>query len=236
MATDGGRVRRPDGPSLGAAHQQLREKVRDILRERIVTGELSPGTHIVERAVAEELGVSRIPVRDALHMLMGEGFVTEMPRRGAVVTALSRRDVEELFDVREALEVLSVRLATRHATPDEIEAMRANVEQARTALRSDDRGTLAGCNQAFHDMITAMAHNDLLASMLQPLEGRLHWLLRQNDDPDRLFREHEQLLQAISSGDPDTAVTAALDHVRTSREICHQVLFRAESHGASAQE
>lgn len=219
----------PDGidllPSLGASHRSLSGQVADVLRERIVAGELKPGTHLVERTLAESLGVSRVPVRDALNLLKGEGFVTQEPRRGVVVARLSRKDIEELFDVRLALEVLAARLAAERATPEELAGLKALVEQSSQALRTTDSELLRRSNQAFHDAITAMAHNDLLANVLEPLEGRMHWLLRQNEDPLPLHREHEALYDAIASGDPDKAARISREHVRTSREVCLRLLY-----------
>lgn len=212
-------------PTIGSSHRSLREQVADAIRERIMSGELTPGTRLVERTLAEELGVSRVPVRDALNLLKGEGFVTDVPRRGVVVTRLSREDVAELFDVREALEVLAVRLATERATPEQLRGLKALLREANQAIRAKDISSLGRCNQAFHDLITTIAGNALLASMLEPLEGRLHWLLRQNDDPSLLHREHLELYQAIASGDVDTAARTSLEHVRTSRKLCLDLLY-----------
>ncbi len=92
-------------------------------------------------------------------------------------------------------------------------------------LAAHDETALLRSNQAFHDAITRLAHNDLLSSMLDPLEGRLHWLLRQNDDPLSLHREHAALYEAIAFGDADAAARASLEHVRTSRELCLGLLY-----------
>lgn len=211
--------------SLGEAHQSLGEQVRDEIRRRILSGQIPPGERITERVMADELGVSRVPVRDALNMLKGEGFLTEVPRRGVVVTCMSKADVEELFDVRSALEVLSVRLTTQRASAEEIAGLRQVLEDAKKAHTAGDAAAMTGCNQSFHDQITALAHNRLLASVLSPLEARLHWLLRQNDQPGLLLTEHEGLLAAIASGDPDRAAAASAAHVRTSRELVYRLLF-----------
>ena len=216
-------------PTIGAAHLPLRDQVRNLLRDRIVAGELAPGTRIIEREVAAEFGVSRIPIREGLRALESEGFVSVVPRRGLVVSSLSRHDLDELFDVREALEVLSVRRATERAQPEELDTLRSVLEQARTALEESDRARTGRCNQQFHDTIILMAHNDLLAGILKPLEGRLHWLLRQNEDPERLYQEHEQIYMAIASGDPEAAARVALAHVVTSREICLELLSGARN-------
>ncbi|MFF8818560.1 GntR family transcriptional regulator [Leucobacter sp. NPDC015123] len=190
-----------------------------ILRDRILHGELAPGQRLVERTLASELGVSRIPVRDALNILRGEGFVSALPNRGMTVAALSPQDVEELFEVRESLEVLAVRRATERATPDEIDRLGESIAASEVAWERADTAAVGQCNQEFHDLLWKMAHNSLLSSLMEPLEGRMHWLLRQNDDPRRLQAEHVAILAAIRSGDAELAARAALDHVQTSREI-----------------
>ncbi|MCS3427630.1 GntR family transcriptional regulator [Leucobacter aridicollis] len=190
-----------------------------ILRDRILHGDLAPGQRLVERTLASELGVSRIPVRDALNILRGEGFVSALPNRGMTVTALSPQDVEELFEVRESLEVLAVRRATERATPDEIDRLEQSIASSEAAWERSDTDAVGRCNQEFHDLLWKMAHNSLLSSLMEPLEGRMHWLLRQNDDPRRLQAEHVAILAAIRSGDAELAARSALDHVQTSREI-----------------
>ncbi|GAA1570570.1 HTH-type transcriptional repressor RspR [Leucobacter aridicollis] len=190
-----------------------------ILRDRILHGDLAPGQRLVERTLASELGVSRIPVRDALNILRGEGFVSALPNRGMTVTALSPQDVEELFEVRESLEVLAVRRATERATPDEIDRLEQSIAASEAAWERSDTDAVGRCNQEFHDLLWKMAHNSLLSSLMEPLEGRMHWLLRQNDDPRRLQAEHVAILAAIRSGDAELAARSALDHVQTSREI-----------------
>lgn len=190
-----------------------------ILRDRILHGDLAPGQRLVERTLASELGVSRIPVRDALNILRGEGFVSALPNRGMTVTALSPQDVEELFEVRESLEVLAVRRATERATPDEIDRLEQSIAASEAAWERSDTDAVGRCNQEFHDLLWKMAHNSLLSSLMEPLEGRMHWLLRQNNDPRRLQAEHVAILAAIRSGDAELAARSALDHVQTSREI-----------------
>jgi DNA-binding GntR family transcriptional regulator len=211
--------------SLGRAHQPLRDQVRDHLRDRIVTGKLQPGDRMVERELAAEYGVSRIPVREAIRILESEGFVSVVPRRGVVVRRMEKRDIEELFDVREALEVLAVRRATERATKAELRQLEKTLTAARKALLSDNLEAIGAANDSFHDGIIGLAHNGLLATMLEPLSGRLHWLFRQSDDPAALYAEHQQLFEAISSGDPDRAAAEALRHVQTNRDRALHLLF-----------
>jgi DNA-binding GntR family transcriptional regulator len=94
-----------------------------------------------------------------------------------------------------------------------------------SALARGDSAAAQQANEAFHDAIVAMAHNDLLAGLLEPLQGRLHWLFRQNEDVGELVHEHRELHAAIASGDPDTAGALALEHVQVNREIALRLLF-----------
>lgn len=215
----------PPVVSLGAAHTPLRDQVREEIRQRIVDGQLPPGSRMVERELAAELGVSRVPVREALRMLETEGFVSVVPRKGVVVRSLSRTDVIELFDVREALEVLATRRAAETATPAELRRLEQLLARARKAIDADDSAGAGAANEAFHDEIILLARNGLLAGMLEPLQGRLHWLFRQTQDLDALWSEHRRLFEAIASGDPDRAAAQALQHVRTNREVAIGLLF-----------
>ena len=219
---------------LGLAHTPLRDQVHEEIRLRISDGRLTPGSKMVERELAAELGVSRVPVREALRMLETEGFVQVVPRKGVIVRHLSRRDVEELFDVREALEVLATRRAAQRSTPEELATLRRILDEGDAALARDDTTAAQRCNEAFHDALVSMAHNGLLASMLEPLQGRLHWLFRQHEDVAELVHEHRGLFTAIASGDPERAGTIALEHVQVNRDIALRLLFGGET-GMAAQ-
>ena len=196
----------------------LREVIRDTLRTRIFEGHYAPGARMVERDLAAEFHVSRLPVREALRMLQQEGLLTERATRGSVVTALEEKDVDDLFDVRIALEVLTCRLAAERATPEDLKGLRRLVEQAEEALT---RGNLADAhrfNSEFHDELTRIADNTFLRTALEPLQGRMHWLFRHVRDLPELIREHRQLLEAIASGDPDRAAAQSAHHIQKYRE------------------
>ncbi|WAC53846.1 GntR family transcriptional regulator [Gordonia sp. SL306] len=221
-------------PGDGTAGRPLRESIRDKLRERIIDGTYGPGDRIVERDVAADFGVSRLPVREALRMLDSEGFVEMLATRGVIVKKLSRRDVLELFDVREALEGLAFRRAAERLTKRDATHLGALRNKARKALEAADGPALHGFNEEFHDAVNRLARNDLLASILEPLEGRLHWIFRQNDRPDQLWREHEELLAAIVDRDGDRAADLAVAHVRVNRNRVLSHLFGDHPEGAAA--
>ncbi|MFE2040510.1 GntR family transcriptional regulator [Streptomyces sp. NPDC059477] len=209
---------------IDADYQPLRDRVRDELRRRIIDDVHPPGTRLVESEIAAQLGVSRVPVREAMRGLESEGFVRTVPRRGAVVVELSAQDIEELFDVREALEVLACRQAATRATKADLRRVRSHLTRARKALDAGDHVALGHANEAFHDEILKLSHNDLLQTVLHPLQGRLHWLLRKTGDPYDLLAEHTALFEAIASGSPDLAAEHARHHNRLNREIVRRLM------------
>ncbi|MGC4154153.1 MAG: GntR family transcriptional regulator [Propionicimonas sp.] len=205
----------------------LVDVAQDYLRERITSGEFAPGDRLKERDLVEEIGISRVPIREALRGLASEGFVTLNPRRGAVVTRLEPEDLDEIYEVREALEALEAVLAARKASPDEITLMMSHVEASERAVVEGDRRAADQANVAFHALLVQMTHNDVLARTLEPLQNRLNWLLRQNLDPRQLCVEHRGLAEAIAAGDADTARRLAISHVATSKQVALQQLFGA---------
>lgn len=215
----------PEQLALDADYAPLREKVRDVVRARIIDGFYSPGMRLVEQDIATQLGVSRVPLREAFRALESEGFVASVPRRGVIVSRLSERDVEELFDVREAVEALACRRAAERSTPSQLEELGRFVDEARNAIRLGDYVAFGVANEAFHDRIIELADNALLSRMVEPLQGRLHWLFRQTNRPEELCEEHQTLFEAIASRDPVRASAEALHHVQQNRLIVTRLLF-----------
>lgn len=204
----------------------LREWVCKKLKQRIVNGTLVPGQRLVERDIAEQLHVSRVPVREALRTLESEGLVTAEPgSRSMIVRRLSLRDVNELFDVREALEVFAARQAAVRATDTEIVRLIRIVDKGVRAANSGNNRKAIESQEDFHDRVIALAHNDLLQELLEPVQARLHWLFRRSGDSKELCAEHVVLAEAVASRDPDIAAKEALSHVRLNRAKALQTLF-----------
>ncbi|MBX9393327.1 GntR family transcriptional regulator [Streptomyces sp. TRM72054] len=206
----------------------VRERVLAGLRQDIIAGRLRPGDRLVERELADRFQVSRVPVREAIRALVAEGFVLfETPRR-AVVRRLTPADVRELFELREALEVYAAGLAASRATPEALTELRELLRNAADATEAGDAETITDINTRFHDRILAMAGNSLLISVMEPVDGRLRWLTRQNEEWPQLLTEHRELYEAIASGDPDRARTHALSHVRANYRSTVRHLFGEE--------
>ncbi|MGW3625252.1 GntR family transcriptional regulator [Streptomyces sp. NPDC000880] len=214
-----------DATTSGGGTGWLRDQVCEGLRDRIITGRLKPGDRLVERDLAEEFGVSRVPVREAIRILLGEGLLQALSPRRIVVKEMSRHDVENLFDLREALEVLAARRAAERRTDDQLRELTELLEAARRATMSGKAELISRANAAFHHHIVELSGNELLATTLEPLEGRLRWLFQQIDDPGLLWGEHRELYEAIAAADADAAAHCSLWHVRHYREVALQLLF-----------
>src|SRR4029453_16918276 len=201
-----------------ATDRPLRETVRDTLRSRIFDGHYAPGTRLVERDLAAEFNVSRLPVREALRMLRQEGLIQDRASRGMEVAGLSAKDVEDLFDVRQSLEVLACRLAAKRATDKDLDQLKGLLDEADRCLAKGAVMDAHRANSEFHDEITRIANNDFLRSALEPLQGRMHWLFRHVSDLPELIQEHRDLYSAIASGDPERAAAQSASHIGKYRE------------------
>jgi DNA-binding GntR family transcriptional regulator len=212
-------------PANAPNGRPLREFIRDCIRNRISDGTYPPGTRLVERDLAAEFAVSRAPVREAVRMLNSEGFVEMLTTRGVIVRQLSRTDVEELFDVREALETKAFRKAAERGTKDDVRRLEGLARRAERAIAADDRDTVYTCNVEFHDIVPKMARNKVLVDMLEPIEGRLHWINLQNDEPELLWDEHRIMLQSLIAGDADLAQQLSFEHIEVNRSRVLNHLF-----------
>ncbi|WP_329216244.1 GntR family transcriptional regulator [Streptomyces sp. NBC_01485] len=211
----------------------VRERVLGTLRQEIISGRLRPGDRLVERELADRFGVSRVPVREAIRALVAEGFVLfETPRR-TVVRRLSPTDVQELFELREALEVYAAGLAAARATPEDLAELRELLASAASATEAGDAEAITAVNTRFHDRLLAMAGNTLLISVMEPVGGRLQWLTRRNEEWPQLLTEHQDLYDAIASGDPERARAHALSHVQANYRSTVRHLFESPSEFSS---
>jgi DNA-binding GntR family transcriptional regulator len=203
----------------------LRDLAYEALKKRIIQVDLRPGQRIVERDLAEELKVSRIPLREALRLLAAEGLVVLVPHRGALVSPFTPTDVRDLFDIRESVEVLAARLAAERANEHNLGPLTRCLESARAATESGDEAEIAVVNARFHAEIVALSDNALLETMMRPLNARMEWLFRltSDRDPHQQCAEHTELYEAIAAGDPARTAEVALRHVVSGRDTALQL-------------
>ncbi|MFJ7199849.1 MULTISPECIES: GntR family transcriptional regulator [unclassified Streptomyces] len=219
--------RKGDGeqPAAPATRTPLSEIARQAVRDRIIDGSYAQGARMVEREIAQDLRMSRVPVREALRALVEEGLLDLLPHSGVRVRRLERDDVEHLYDVWEPLAIQASRLAARRvaaAAPGALAALtdlRAVLEQAEAAAATGDRTRENGAATAFHDGIVALADNPLLAQLMLRLSGQLRLLFGLNTEPAPMRVQHGEMYERIAAGDADAAAAITLLHVRRSREL-----------------
>lgn len=207
--------------SIGPAsldHRTLWQRVYEHLREEIISGRLIPGTELHEAALARLLGVSRGPIREALGRLATEGLVTVRPRRGAIVRALSNEEFIEAYQVREALEMMAVRLAVPRLTTEDLLEMERLIDEMATCGEAEDVQAFFEANTEFHQRFFEVAGNGMLSELYRQLRGQIdrHRLrsLELRGDLARSIEEHRAILWAARTGDVERAVRLASDHIR----------------------
>ncbi|MCX2184706.1 GntR family transcriptional regulator [Streptomyces sp. SKN60] len=194
------------------------DRITRTLRDQIIDGTRAPGSRLVEREIAAELNVSRLPVRDALRDLVAEGLVTPRPRTWAVVREFSASDVSDLIEVRSALEILAFRLAAQRRTRAGLAKLRADLDAEQSAAARGDGATARRAAADFHETVTELADNALLTELEGTLRSRMRWLLGQHDAFSVVAEEHEELYRGIEARDAERVEELALRHLETSRK------------------
>jgi DNA-binding GntR family transcriptional regulator len=194
----------------------LRQQVRDLLLDRIVSGVYAPGSRLVETRIAEELGVSQAPVREALRDLEQLSCVVHEPFRGCSVRELSAADLLEAYPVRSALEGLAARLAAERVSEEELDRLGDLVESMREATRAGDLAGASAADAAFHATIVAAAGNDVLRrqwEQLQPHARTFISLALPASERGEVADRHVPILAALSRRDPQLAEHAMHEHL-----------------------
>ncbi len=195
------------------------ERVTRRLRDEILDGVRAPGSRLVERDLAAELGVSRVPVRDALRALVAEGLVTPRPRTWAVVREFTASDVADLMEVRSAFEPLAFRLAAHRHTREGLGRLRAALDEELAAATDGDAVRARRAAADFHEVVTALAANELLSELERTLRSRMRWLLGQHDDLVAIAEQHRGLYAAIAARDVARVERLVAEHLATGHHL-----------------
>jgi DNA-binding GntR family transcriptional regulator len=199
-------------------NRTLWQRVHDHLREDILAGRLPAGSELQEVPLSRELGVSRGPIREALGRLAAEGLVTVRPRRGAFVRALSEEEFLWAYQVREALEVMAVRLAVPRLSTDDLATLQRLIDEMVAHASSGDLAAFFDANSAFHRTFFDVARNPMLAEMYGQVCGQIdRYQLRSlqlRGDLRRSITEHKAILRAARAGDVEKASHLVAEHIR----------------------
>lgn len=200
----------------------LTNVVQQEIERAILVGEFAPGSKLIEATLAEKLGVSRGPVREAFRMLEEAGLVRNEKNRGVFVRDIPIDEAVEIFDLRAAMDELVGRQLAKNITPAQLKEIRGLVDQMEKAVKADDTRRYHLLNLQFHDRLVEMAGNRKLTAIYRKLIKELSLFRRLNLADGWLMPisagEHRQIVKAIASGDADAAGRAMFDHVMESKE------------------
>ncbi|HET7328879.1 MAG TPA: GntR family transcriptional regulator [Nocardioidaceae bacterium] len=205
----------------------LRESVYEALTEMIIAGSLQRGQHLVEVELAEMLGVSRQPVREALQRLHNEGWVDLRPGFGAIVHVPGEDEVDQLLAARAALESESARLAAGHATEESVTKLRELCSAGAESLDEGDIDTAVSINAELHRLVSELSGNKFLVDFAAQVDRRVRWYYTPVA-PARgqaSWQEHSRLVQAIAEGDADLAAQIMREHTEHTRKTYHETLY-----------
>lgn len=200
----------------------LRDVVFNTLRQAILKGELKPGERLMEIALAERLGVSRTPIREALRKLELEGLVVMIPRKGAQVANITERDLNDVLEVRLALESLAIEKTCMSITEEVLEQLAEAERVFESLIPSGDLVKLAEADEAFHEIINQASGNLRLNQVLNNLREQMYRYrleyLKEEDSRKQLVTEHEEMISALRAGDTAEAKQIAFCHVENQRQ------------------
>lgn len=205
------------------APRSLAEDAADRIREQILAGGFRQGEHLVEAKIAEQLNISRGPVREAFKLLRAEGLLNEEPRRGTFVVSLSADDVREIYGLRAALEGRAARLIARAHDPATIEQLRTLADAIDKAVATGDAAAVSRADLAFHEGLCALCGNSRILEVFDRYVPTLRALLRLDELVLRSLSEvslqHRPFVEAIGAGDEDAAARLLSEHSEQAGEL-----------------
>lgn len=207
-------------------HLTLREKILETIRDAIISGGLKPGEKVAEPELAERFGISRTPIREAFRQLESEGYLTVIPRKGAVVASFSQRDVEEFYAIKSILEGYAARRACAKLTPREIDKLQSINDKLSLLAEEGDVKHFFKVHNSFHELFVKAADNGKLTEMIINLVERFQLLrVASLSIPGRMefsVKEHQKIIEAFRNGDADLAEAL----VRSNAEYGGKVLVQ----------
>lgn len=205
------------------SYQPLRDVIFETLRKAIVSGEIKPGERLMEVSLANQMGVSRTPVREAIRRLEAEGLVTMVPRKGTHVSELSVKDIMDVLEVRVVLDKLATDLAARRIQPSQLKALETVHKQYMTCLEKDNIEGAIRKDVEFHDTIYAASGNPRLVAVAASLREHVYrfrviYMKKDSIIAENVLHEHEQILEALRNAKNKEASDLAEEHIRNQME------------------
>ncbi len=225
MAFPIGQLELPERKSLG-------HYVYENLKQAIIRGDLRPGERVAESRVAEAMGISRTPVREAFHKLERDGWLEHQTSTGFFVARLSREDIEETFGIRAVLESYAARLATIKHGENDLDALEEKINQYQRHLEVNDLESLPKINTEFHDILYSLSRSPKLISMINHLRDQIYrfrmMILRVPDMALKSNEDHKMMLSLIRKRDADRVERLVRNHILRGQQTVLE-LFEAEN-------
>lgn len=200
----------------------LRDEVFNTLRQEILTGKLKPGERLMEIHLANKLGVSRTPIREAIRKLELEGLVIMIPRKGAEVAQISWKSLKDVLEVRRALDVLAIELACERMTQEELESLYRACESFEEATKTKDTRKIAEADVAIHDIIVASTGNKRLIQLVNNLSEQMYRYrfeyIKDSSQHRMLIEEHKEMYRSIQNKDKIAAAGVVKKHIDNQEE------------------
>jgi DNA-binding GntR family transcriptional regulator len=213
-------------------YKPLREVIFNTLREAIIVGELKPGERLMEVQLAEKMGVSRTPVREAIRKLELEGLVKMIPRRGVHVADLSIKDIMDVLELRATLDGFATGLSADRITDDELKELKqVNAQFERYILKENLQGSIKK-DVEFHDIIYRASRNEKLLQIINNLREQVQRFrviyLKDYSSGMEVFREHQKIIDAIEKKDNDQAKNTAINHIINQQETIIKAIKKTQ--------
>lgn len=206
----------------------LRDVVFNTLREAILKGDLKPGERLMELQLAAKLGVSRTPIREAIRMLEQEGLAITIPRKGAEVARMTEKDMEDVLQIRKALDELAVQAACDKMTEQQIADLTLSVKNFENSIHAGDLKKIIEYDVEFHDIIYDATDNPKLVTILNNLREQIYRYrveyLKEKENYPMLIREHEEILEALKQKDKTGVVNVMRKHIHNQAEAVKNII------------
>ncbi len=206
--------------------KSLGQHVLETLRQAIIGGQMASGNRMVENRIAESLGISRTPVREALHKLEREGLIKKQPKGGFIVLGLDRNDIQETFGIRSILESYAARLAAENHRPEELASLEKKIEEYQRSLDGSESDALLRINTEFHDMLYALSHSPRLIRMINDLRDQIYRfraiILKKETMAKASNEDHRQMINLMRLRDGDSVEKLVRAHILRGRDAVLQ--------------
>lgn len=210
------------------AYLPLRDVVFQTLRSAILKGELKPGERLMELQLADKLGVSRTPIREAIRMLEQEGLAITIPRKGAEVAKMTVKDMEDVLQIRGVLEELAARVSCRKITEQELRELRIAMIEFDERTKEDNVVELAKADVVFHDIIYKASDNPKLLLLLNNLREQMYRYrteyLKEKDRHEQLIHEHHEIVRALEERNEERVAEIVKQHLKNQERAVKEII------------